>query len=477
MTWVMLIVVGVCVSVQIALGADLAVLTLAMIASLAGIAGFYLAGPRCTAGWLTFFFVLGNAIIALAAKTAFLQPLDSYLYGPLVSFAALAAGSAVLLLALIVSLMIPVGRAVFRPAGDPRVLRFLSNSTFVVGTVFWYLNRMFQDPDGSGFGGIGVFWNLVLMAVITRTAMLLEQSGDRRSIDGRLVLMLIACVAMGMLDNSKTVVALPIVAYFATSVFYRGGVTLRQAGAGALGLMIMAAVIGPMIHAYRVLGIQEVGWRERVGLIERGLANVSINGLFERYEHLSSSSFSSGYSNYFGDNRGQMLLGRYASIQHIDPVIATISKHGTVGGTVIWPSFARLVPSFISPDKPRNMEGYKILVHLGLIDPQGGKFPTVPLLAQSYAGYGIVGLLVIPFFTFLGFLLALKKLGWRLHRNVFAIFFFCMFVVVYGNQGDLSQYSGAVLREFPLLAAALWVLIRVQYGRIRLHSLGRALRV
>jgi hypothetical protein len=453
--------------IQVLLGADLVVLILAFLACAAGLAGFRLAGAHTTAGWLAFCFVLGNGIIALLAKTILLQALDSNLFAPLESFSTLAAGSIVLLITLVIALTIPVGKPVFRPVSNVNLLCKLSVATFVLGSLSWYLNRLFQDPDGSGFGGIGAFWNLLLMSVISRTAMILERTKGRKSLDTPLLLILTVCVVMGLIDNAKTAVALPVVSYFATSLFYRRRFTRWQIGSGAAGLLIMAAIIGPMIHAYRALGIQKVSWQERVKLLERGLSNVSVNGLFERYQQLASHQFASGFANYFGDDKGQMLLGRYASIQQIDPVIAGVTQQGTIGGEVVWPSFLRLVPSFIYPDKPRSMEGYKIMVTLGLIDPEGGKYPSVPLLAQSYAGYGAPGVLIIPFFTFLVFLLALKKLGWNLYRNVFAIFFFCMFIVVYANQGDVGQYTGAVLRDFPLLATILWLLVRIQSVSIR----------
>src|SRR2546422_1351678 len=353
-----------------------------MITCLAGLAGFRIVGAYHAAGWLAFAFTFGNAIVALVAKTAFLQPLESHLYAPLESFLALVGGSAALLIALLISLTIPVGKPLCRPVKDARLLRWLSNSTFTLGTLFWYLNRLFQDPEGSGFGGLAVFWNLVLMAVIARTAMLLERSDGRRSVDAQLSLILVACVVMGLIDNSKTEVALPIVAYFATSLFYRGGVTLRQATAGAVGVALMAGLIGPMIHAYRGLGIQGMPWQQRVELIERGAEEALAHGGLKGYEQLASSQFVAGYYDYFGEGRGQMLLGRYASVQQIDPVIASVSRHGTLGGSVIWPSFARALPSFIYPDKPRYIESYRLLVHLGLINPEGGKYPTVPLVAQ-----------------------------------------------------------------------------------------------
>jgi len=454
-----------CIAVQVALGANVVVTALALIACVAGLAGFRIGGAYQSGAWLAFFFVLGNVTVALVAKTVLLQPLDSNLYAPLASYLVLAAGSAELLVALVVSLILPVGKPVFRRVNDPRLLRFLSTSTFVLGTLFWFLARLFQDPGGSGFGGITVFWNLLLMSVIARTAMVIERSDGRRSIDATLVMVLLACVAMGLIDNSKARVALPIVAYFATTVFYNGGVTPRQCVAGAFGVVLMVAVIGPMIHAYRALGIVDLPWRQRVGVMERGVKDALTHGNVAFYKEVASEvatiDFGSGYYDYFGKGSGQMLLGRYASIQQIDPIIATIDRRGFRGGSILWPAFQRLTPTFLFPGKPRDTEGFVLLIQLGISDPEGNKYPVVPLLAQSYAAYGSVGVLLIPFLVFVGLLLAMKKLGWDLYRNVFAIFFFCVYVVVYANQGELNQYAEAVLRSFPLLAGALWLITRV----------------
>jgi len=461
-----------CVAAQVALGANPLVVVLGLIACIAGLVGYQLAGAYQSGAWLAFFFVLGNVIVALVAKTVLLQPLDSNLYAPLESFGVLAVGSIALLTAVLVSLAIPVGKPMFRSVADLRLLRSLSNSTFTLGGLFWFLNRLFQDPEGSGFGGVAVFWNLLLMAVIARTAMVLRQTDGRRSVDARLVLILLICAVMGLIDNSKTEVALPFVAYFATSVFYRGGATGRQVASGTVGLVVLVAIIGPMIHTFRVFGIQEMPWRERVALIERGVSEAVATGDITRYQKLASGEFVEGYYNYFGGGSGQMLLGRYASVQQIDPVIAIANRRGTVGGSVVWPTFARLLPSFVYPNKPRDVEGYRLVVQLGLIDPEGGKYPTVPLLAQSYGAYGPAGLLIIPFLTFLGLLLALKKLGWKLYQNVFGIFFFCVFIVVYANQGGLAEYAGSVLRNFPLLAVAIWLCLR--FAKVRLGDTGHA---
>jgi len=456
-----------CAIVQIALGAKLLVLALAVTASVIGLSAFRMVGAYSAAGWLAFFFVLGNAIVAIVAKTILGQPLDSHLYSPVESFLALAAGSVELIVAAFISLVVPVGKPIFHPISNPRLLGRLSNWSFVIGALFWYLNRLFQDPDGSGFGGVTVFWNLVLMAVIARTALILERSDGRHSVDARLILILLGCVVMGLIDNQKAEIALPVVAYFATSLFYRNGITLRQIAVAGIGVAAMAGLVSPMVQAYRALGILEMPWQQRIKLVERGVKDVFLNGHLPRYEQLASTGAVASYYNYFGQGTKQVLLGRYASIQQIDPIIAEVSRHSPLGGDIIWPAFTRLIPSFIYPAKPRYVEDYYIVVQLGLIDPAGGKAPTVPLLAQSFAGYGLSGLLIIPLLTFVGFLLAFKKLGWNLRRNVFAVFFFCVFIVTYANQGDLNQYAGSVLRNFPLLATVVWFLTRTRRSAVR----------
>ncbi len=87
--------------IQLVLGASPAVVIIALIAAAAGLYGFVALGAYNLGAWLAFFYVLGNALIALYAKTLFGQPLDSNLYAPLNSFVAVTITSASLLAALL----------------------------------------------------------------------------------------------------------------------------------------------------------------------------------------------------------------------------------------------------------------------------------------------------------------------------------------------------------------------------------------
>jgi hypothetical protein len=199
-----------------------------------------------------------------------------------------------------------------------------------------------------------------------------------------------------------------------------------------------------------------------INFMAQSVESLLVNGDINHFEGLARNQFRGGYYNYYGTNgREQMLLGRFSSVQQIDPIIAQVNKQGIIGGSVVWSSLVRLLPRFIYPNKPRYFNSYHIVVDLGLITPAGGKYPTVPLAGQVYAGYGMAGVFVIPFLTFLIFLLLLKKLGWNLYRNIYAIYFFVVFVFIGAGQDSFGQFTGSALRGLPLFTIVFWILVEV----------------
>ncbi len=450
--------------VQLTLGAAPTVLTIAVLASALGLCGFRALGAYNLVAWVVLLYTLGNVLVALYAKTLLGQPLDSHLSAPAMSFLVLLICVGALCIAAFMVRRIHIGRAFFTGTSDLRFLVFLSWACFWLGTFFWICNRWLQGPEGSGFGGLAVFRDLLVMAVIARTAMLLLRGGCRWNMDVRLVFMMLAAMLMGFLDNQKTAMALPVAGHFLTVLFFRRGLPWRSVALVAAGAIVFVALLAPVIHALRAMGQQQLGLGERIEFVAQHLKQLAVDpDSREQFEEAASAHFKHGYYAYFGDGgKGQMLLGRFASVQQIDPVIAAVGRSRPLGGEAVWPALARLVPSFINPDKPEYVEAYHTLVHYRLIHPAGGKFPTLPLAGQSYAAYGWPGVVLIPFFTFLVLFLVLKKLGWNLHQNIYAIFFLCSFVLIYVSQGDFGQYAGAVLRNFPLFAAVFW-LIHVSY--------------
>jgi len=459
---------------QLMMGASPLVLAVLMIGIALGFYGFVALGEFNIASWVAFFYLMGNVLIALFAKTLLWQPIDSFLYAPLGSFGAESASVLGLLLALLLVNRLNLGDSLLEPSSDPGFLRFLSSSTFVLGVVLSALNFVFLDPsEGNGFGGIAIFRDLLIMSVIARTAMLLEQSHNRESFDVLLGLMMAVGVIVGLISNGKTATALPVVGYIATLIFYRRGVNAKLLTLFIVAGVLFVGIFGPMIHAYRIIGQQGLSLTDNVDFLVSNTGRLIDNPQkFHSIEKLASGAFKRGYYDYFGvDGSGQMLLGRYAMVQAIDPVIYEANRHGVRGGDALWPAFMRHIPRFIYPDKPEYGESYYTLLHFRLVHPDGGKFPTLPLAGQAYAAYGPAGVLFVPFLTFLMFFVVLKKIGWGLYRNVYAIFFLASFVVVFVNQGDVSQYAGAALRNFPLFVALFWLISHLFQYKIRLHKL------
>lgn len=459
------------------MGADPYVAGLALLTVVMGLLGFVALGACNLGSWVALFYILGNVLVALFAKTLMGQRLESHLWSPAGSFLALAITGFSLLAALFLVRRLRVGRVVLRAPTDPNFLALLSWSCFGLGLIFWMLNRSFQDPAGLGFGGFTLFRDLLLMAVIARTAMLLKSSGDRRALDGWLVVIMICAVLVGLVDNSKTASALPVVSHFATVLFFRNGLPLRTIAVLAAGTIVFLIAVAPMVHALRAAGQQALTTSERVQLVIEAYSTILKEPEeLDRMQRIAAGQFKNGYYSYFGESgAGQMILGRYAAVQQIDPVISEVDRRGPRGGKAVWPGLLRQVPRIIYPDKPRYGEAFETLVHYDLVQPFGGKFPTLPLAGQAYAAYGLFGLLFIPFVTFFGFFLVVKKLGWKLYQNIYGVFFLCSFVVVYANQGDFGQYTAAAVRNFPLFTLVFFLLSRAYRIQMRRSLRGRRL--
>ena len=327
------------VVVQLAWGASVLVVSLGAIVAALGLIAFVSLGAYNAGAWLALFYVSGNVLVALYAKTMMRQPLNSHLYAPVASFAVLTISTAALLAALLLVRRVDIGRPVFRPTTNQRTLTWLSWGSFCLGISFWLLHQHFQDPTSSGFGGFAVFRDLLLMAVIARTALVLETSGYRRTFDVQLALVLSVGVFLGLLTNSKTYAAYPVVSYFATLVFYRRALAIRHLALATVAAGLFIAVLAPLIQGWRYLGEQSLPIAARVSMIDRSFRVSLAGNRLRRYTALADLQFRGGYYDYFGSNgRSQTLLGRYASVQQIDPVIARTNSQGTMGGSAIWPA-------------------------------------------------------------------------------------------------------------------------------------------
>lgn len=461
---------------QLMMGANVLMVLTSGVVCVLGFSAIQIYGVYNAGSLLLFLYVANNIWLACYSKILFGQTLGSNLLVPIEAVATILVGTVELFAAFALVNSVPVGRPLLRPRNDPKFLQFLSIACFLIGLLFWALNLFYSRSVGlvgvgaQGFGGFAQFNSLFYMGIISGTASVLVRSGGRRSISVMVLAMLMAELLMGLTQDAKTNVALPFVSYLLTTIFYRRVITARQVAFFLIGGILFVFVFAPAVHYYRIAGILGVSLRERITYLEEHGSDLLSLKTLEQYQNEASENLakSQSYYNYFGEGH-QMLLGRLASIQQIDPIIAETDRQGTLGGSVIWPAFERLLPSFIDAEKPVIIEASQIVSRFGLVRPSYIGFPTVPLVAQAYAGYGTLGLFVFPFFTFFVFLLILKKIGWTLYRNVYGIFFFSSFIFINAAQWSFSQYIGATLRGIPLLAV---VLLALEKGYRTYHRRG-----
>jgi hypothetical protein len=454
---------------QAVLGASPLVILLVVLTISLGFIGFALLGAYNNGAWFSLIYIASNELVALYAKTVMAQAITSHLYVPTMSFFVLFITTLELLTALVFIKKINIGRPLTRSTTDTYTLAWISWCSYGFGVLAWFLNQYFQSQNGSGFGGFALLIDLLLMAVIARTAMLICKNKNRRSMDLTLLLMIATSVFLGLLSNSKAFSAFPVISYFATVVFFRRAIPVKQVVMLIVGATFFILILVPLIQAWRYFGQESMPTDQRIQLMLRGVHAVTERGEMDRYVRLSKIQFRNGYYNYYGGNgRDQILIGRYSEVQQIDPIISKVNSLGTLGGHVIWTSLSRLLPSVIYSNKPKYVNSYYIARDLGLILPSGGKYPTVPLAGQAYAGYGMLGVIIIPFVTFLCVFMTMKKIGWNLHQNIFSIFVFCIFVIFLTGPGTVGQFFGAILRSFPEFGIAFYsfiVISRLKHAR------------
>ena len=211
-----------------------------------------------------------------------------------------------------------------------------------------------SDGAGESLDGLAIFRFLLLMAVICRTALVVVKSNGRRSLDAVLICMIGTSVLAGLIENQKTLAALPVLSYVAACCFYRRGIPLKVIASLLIGGVIFVVLLAPMVNALRAMGQKELSPKQQIAYVFNNLVGAATDASRRsQFGAIASDRLASDSRNYFGEpGSGQLLVGRYSSIQQIDPVVAAVDHVGVRGGEALWPAFVRLVPSLIYPDKP-----------------------------------------------------------------------------------------------------------------------------
>lgn len=435
--------------IQIIIGANITIVVLCLIGSGMAIAGFILLGESRFSAWVVLFFGVGNFIISIIAKTILLQPLNSNLVAPVDAFLIATIAMVGVFFAGLFSSQIKFKRVVFRTEQDQGRLKFIANTTFIIGFIFWGLN-FFIAHNGKGFGGLIIFDDLIYMGIIAETARLCLR-GDRSILaNWRVLVMILISVILAILHNRKLNLVLGLLAYFTTTYFFTKRISIKQLV--ALGIIWYASLIIfiPAIQIMRIHSIQKVSISRKFDLIESYFSQLTLSGV-KSINHDAYRQFRGGYYDYFNDYKLQPILGRFVSVQQIGPVAFAVNNEGIVGSRFLLGDLAHLSPAFLLPNKPEYGAEYYTLLHYGILSTSSGKYPTVPIAAEAYSAYGFGGVLLIVFVTFITIFIVISVFSRDLNGNIYSIFFMVELPFVFAHQQNFGQLWGFILRNLPLL--------------------------
>jgi len=444
----------VCLLAQLLLGGEIFVVTIDAACLGVGLYGFKRHGIYNGCAALVLFYVVGNVAISLYIKTILLQPVDSYLFAPSKSYMVELAGISTSVLALAAVSKLDLGAPILPAELDAGNLRKLARIATFLGLAGWVESHNYHTMfGGSNTDGFASFRDLLFLAIICKTAALIQGRSSRYYIDAELTLLLLVSTSLGFLINSKAYTFLPMVAYMSTIFFFEGKISYVRGMTFTVLGWVFLIVVAPLIQVLRFLQQQHLTILGRIALIGQALTSSNYANLVQRLRAHAVFLYGEGYYDYFRDSANWVVIaGRYASVQQIDPVIARVQLWGLQNFPLVNSAMTAIIPHVIYSTKLPFSAAYYILLQLGFATIGGGKSPTLPMAGELYAVYGISGVVFGSLAVFIVFFLILKKLAWNLNKNVFAIFFFVDFTFVYASQGAVEQYLNAALRQFPTFA-------------------------
>ena len=447
---------------HLSLGTPPFILLIASVAILMSIFILLEFGIENAASVVGFFFVFNTLSLAVLLKTLFGQSLDSNLYQASYSFLVVLLGILELFLAIKIVRLIPTGKPIFKAATDPGFLKYISIMSFVLGIFFWVMNQKylidrrasFYDVSSS-FGGFASFSHIYYMSIVAATAHVIISTKGKKSINMWVIFLMVVGGVIGLVASRKIELAYTFLGFYVTSFYFRRYISKVQIGTVALFIMFAFFIFGPVVHTFRT-ELWFLNFPQKIDFLRDNWQSVFSKSKLDAFLDRVLSRRKSGYDfEYFG--RNLFFIDRFATIQHIDLIIDTVEQQETLGSETLTRGYSRVMPRFLYSKKSTISQADEITWALGLRKYGVIGFPTVPLVGHAFAAVGWVGVLFVPFYMFIILFLILKKVGWNLYQNIFAIFFLVP-LLVNVHQWTHTQYVYRLLREFPLLIILLLLL-------------------
>jgi hypothetical protein len=379
----------------------------------------------------------------LLAKLFMGQPLDSNLHRPDSAYLAVLLGALAYAVSFHITRILNVGHPLLSPIYDTRRLRTLSILALAIGGT---ANLAVFSRLTEGYSGLTIaefFIGFVHLSLIAAVAAVILESNYRRTIDHTVIIVTAICITFATILNARSMVINTMLAYIVTVAAFQNRLTLRQISLLVAGAIALVAIITPVFLTVRV-SRENLRWDDRLAVTLTAVANWKQT--LAEYDSTTHTR-SDHHLQYYGSPNN--VFERASFVNHVDSMILAAELIGHLGPEDLSRSWAKSLPRFLSPDK-QDLVNHGDWINCALdIRCSSLSNASVPLIANAYAAFGWLGVIVYPVIFGSIFLVAIKKAtGLVLSSNVWAVFL----LIVSHNpfvEGTTSAYFGHVIRSIP----------------------------
>lgn len=388
------------------------------------------------------------------AKLTLGQALDTNLSQPVEAFATVLLGIVSYLGAIVLANRVSTGKPLINPVTEPRMLLWISFVAFAIGFVANFQPALQSVGSFDDLTIANFFTPFLHLALIAGTAALLVKSGGRKIIDPWTLIIIVTEVAVGFSTGGRAQLIETFLCLILTGAAFKGHFNKKHIGAGVAAFVLLLAITPALLF---VRGTSDtLSMYERIGSTIEALTDWEASRAALIDSEAEESVSAGFYLNYYGSPNN--IFQRFSLVNDVDALIVGTGNSGVLGFEVLDLATQRVLPRFIAPDKPREYsEGDWIYCEFAFRCLYGN-FQTASLIGVSYAAFGWVGVMVIPFFLGLALLLLVKKaVGFNMVGNIWSVFL----LVALNNQlveGGVAPHFAMLFRVVPQIIVVMLAL-------------------
>jgi hypothetical protein len=440
---------------QIMLGGDPVIILLCLLSEAVCLFPIYLYGLGRTVGILYIGVWLAFSFSALVGKTILLQPIDSNLFNPLLTFCVTLAGSFVFTIAATAAYFVkPLQKNAITVTNNHSILMIISLIFMAVGILVFSIGV--YAPKQSLVYNIAIqFAPYLSYAYIFSLVSEIIKSGKRHVFSFYGVILTLLMIYVGISGNSKAPILAIGLGYIFCLIAFRLRLKWTVLVGGFVALAFLSEFVFPAIHIVR-------GQRDRLNPIEvamettQTIANLVIGdketlALKDALVINSEDSDPDAYQNsYFGSR--QVWLDRFTDTGFIDAIARRVDFDGPfLGQSFILDQTLSFLPRQFNPSKTTTFQvggGDRVTQAFGLTSRDNVGFATVPLPIELFVSGGFPFLFIVGVPLIFLFILLINFAVFDFHENPWAIIFLLTYgMLFYASTYDV--YVFVVARQIP----------------------------